>query len=277
MLIGVRAHDFGKLSIEELAKKIQEKNISYIQLALSKAVAGIDNPSGILNPGLASYIRDILYKHNIKISVLGVYLNYIHPDIEQRRKNIEIFKEHVRFARDFGCSVIGTETGSLNANYSYNSENESDYAFNLLYNSLSELVDEADKFGVFVGIEGVTSHVLTTPQRIKEMLDKINSNNLQVIFDPVNLIDFKNFNEQDRIIKQSFELFGDKIAVIHAKDFIVENNNLSQVAPGKGILNYKLLCDLIKKRKPHIEILMEETTPLNIHESINYIEKYFKE
>lgn len=275
MLIGVRAHDFGKLSIEELAKRIQENKISYIQLALSKAVAGIDDPAGILNPGLASYIRDILYKRNIKISVLGVYLNYIHPDIEQRRKNIEIFKEHVRFARDFGCSVIGTETGSLNADYSYNIENESNYAFNLLYNSLSELVDEAEKFGVLVGIEGVTSHVLTTPQRIKEMLDKISSNNLQVIFDPVNLIDLKNYNEQERIIKQSFELFGDKIAVVHAKDFIVENNNLTQVAPGRGILNYKLLCDLIKERKPYIEILMEETSPSNIHESINYIEKFF--
>jgi sugar phosphate isomerase/epimerase len=276
MFIGVRAHDFGKRPVEELAKRIQEKKISYIQLALSKAIEGIDNPAGILNPGLASYIRDVLYKHNIKISVLGVYLNYIHPDKEQRKRNIELFKEHIRFARDFGCSVVGTETGSLNADYSFNVENISNKAFEMLYMSLKELVDEAEKFGVFVGIEGVTSHVLTTPQRMKEMLDKINSNHLQVIFDPVNLIDINNYKDQEKIITESFELFGDKIVVIHAKDFIVEKDKLTQVAPGKGILNYKLLTDLINKRKPHIEILMEETNPLTILESIKYIENYFK-
>jgi len=275
MLIGVRAHDFGKLPVEELASKIQEKKISYIQLALSKAIIGIDDPVRILNPGLASYIRNVLFEHKIKISVLGCYLNYIHPDLNQRKNNINIFKEHIRFARDFGCSVVGTETGSLNADYSFNIDNNGDKAFQMLFESLKELVEEAERFGVFVGIEGVTSHVISTPQRMKEMIDKINSNNLQVIFDPVNLIDISNYKNQDQIIKDSFELFGDKIVVIHAKDFIVKNGNLTQAAPGKGMLNYKLLCDLIKERKPYIEIVMEETTPLTLTESIEYIKKYY--
>ena len=275
MLIGVRAHDFGKLPVEELARKIQKNNISYIQLALSKAIAGIDDLKGILNPGLASYIRDVLFKSNIKISVLGVYLNYIHPNAKQRKENLEVFKEHIRFARDFGCSVVGTETGSLNADYSFHTENKGDKAFQKLFESLKELVDEAEKFGVFVGIEGVTSHVISTPERMKRMLDKIDSNNLQVIFDPVNFIDIHNYQDQDKVIKDSFDLFGDKIVIIHAKDFTVIDGELKQVAPGEGILNYKLLCELIKERKPYIEILMEETTPSTIIKSLTYIEKYF--
>jgi L-ribulose-5-phosphate 3-epimerase len=276
MLIGVIAHDFGKLPVEELAKKIQDKKISYIQLALSKAIAGIDDPAGILNPGLASNIRDVLYKRDIKISVLGCYLNYIHPDLEQRKNNINVFKEHIRFARDFGCSVVGTETGSVNADYSFNIENQGEKAFQMLYDSLKELVEEAEKFGVFVGIEGVTSHVISTPERMKLMIDKIDSNNLQVMFDPVNLLSIENYQNQDRVIKKSFDLFGDKIAIIHAKDFIIQDGELKEVAPGKGMLNYKLLCELIKKRKPYIEILMEETEESTMAESIDYIEKNYK-
>lgn len=275
MLLGVRAHDFGKLPVHELANKIHEKNISYVQLALSKAIAGIDNPTGILNPGLASYIRDIFFKKNIKISVLGCYLNYIHPDLEQREINISVFKEHIRFARDFGCSVVGTETGSINANDSFHVDNKGNNAFQMLYESLKELVAEAEKFGVFVGIEGVTSHVINTPQRMKQIIDKIGSNNLQVIFDPVNLISIENYKNQNKIIEESFDLFGDKIVIIHAKDFTIVNGELLQVAPGKGMLNYKLLCELIKKRKPYIEILMEETTESTMTESIEYIEKHF--
>ncbi|MCA9734300.1 MAG: sugar phosphate isomerase/epimerase [Deferribacteres bacterium] len=276
MLLGARAHDFGKLPVEELAKKIQEKKIAYIQLALAKAIAGIDDPAGILNPGLASYFRDVFYKRDIKISVLGCYLNYAHPDQEQRRKNIEVFKQHIRFARDFGCSVIGTETGSINADYSCNFENQGDKAFQILYESLQELVDEAEKFGVFVGIEGVTSHIISTPTRMKQMLDKIDSPHLQVIFDPVNLLSIENYENQDKIIEESFDLFGDKIAIIHAKDFIIKDNELHQLAPGNGLLNYKLLCKLIKKRKPYIEILMEEMSESIISESMAYIEKCYK-
>jgi len=250
ILIGLRAHDFGKLRVEDLADKIQKNKISFIQLALSKAIAGIDDPAGILNPGLASYFREIFYKRGIKISVLGCYLNYIHPDIEQRRKNINVFKEHIRFARDFGCSVVGTETGSINADYSFSFDNQSDRAFQMFYESIKELVEEAEKFGVFVGIEAVTTHVISTPGRMKQIIDKVNSNNLQVIFDPVNLLNIENYKNQEEVIKKSFDLFGDKIAIIHAKDFIIEDGNLKQVAPGKGMLNYKLLCDLIKKKSP---------------------------
>ncbi|MGD8779895.1 MAG: sugar phosphate isomerase/epimerase family protein [Ignavibacteria bacterium] len=272
MLIGMRAHDLGKLPVEELADKIQKNKISYIQLALSKAIAGIDDPTGILNPGLANYFREVFYKRGIKISVLGCYLNYIHPDPDQRRRNVNVFKEHIRFARDFGCSVVGTETGSINSDYSFNIKNQGDEAFQMLYESLKELVEEAEKFGVFVGIEGVTSHVISTPKRMKQMIDKINSNHLQVIFDPVNLLSIENYKKQDEVIKESFDLFGDKIVIIHAKDFVIENGKLKQLAPGKGMLNYKLLCELIKERKPYIEILMEETKESTLSESIDYIE-----
>ena len=88
-----------------------------------------------------------------------------------------------------------------------------------------------------VGIEGVTSLVISTPERMKQMIDKIDSNNLQVIFDPINLLNIENYKNQDRVIKDSFNLFGDKIVIIHAKDFTIEDGKLVQVAPGKGILN----------------------------------------
>ncbi len=276
MLIGLRAHDFGKLPVEELADKIRKYKISYIQLALSKAIAGIDDPAGILNPGLASYFKEVFYKRGIKISVLGCYLNYIHPDPKQRKKNINTFKEHIRFARDFGCSVVGTETGSMNADYSFSVENRGDKAFQMCYESLKELVGEAEKFGVLAGIEAVTTHVISTPKRMKQIIDEINSNNLQVILDPVNLLNLENYKKQDEIIRESFDLLSDKIVIIHAKDFLIEDGNLKQVAPGKGMLNYKLLCSLIKIKKPHIEILMEETDESAVLESMDYIKKNFK-
>jgi len=34
-----------------------------------------------------------------------------HPDADERKRQIELFKEHARFVRDFGCGIVATETG----------------------------------------------------------------------------------------------------------------------------------------------------------------------
>lgn len=50
MILGIRAHDFGKLSVEELAEKISTKELQCTQLAFSKAVAGLNTEPGFLPP-----------------------------------------------------------------------------------------------------------------------------------------------------------------------------------------------------------------------------------
>jgi sugar phosphate isomerase/epimerase len=111
---------------------------------------------------------------------------------------------------------------------------------------------------------------------MKRLLDSIHSNNLQVIFDPVNYIDENNYKEQDLMIKKAFDLFGDRIVAIHAKDFIYEENEIRLVTIGRGQLNYKLLLSLIRERNPYIDIFLESTKPEDVDESINYISEIYK-
>ena len=221
--IGVRAHDFGRLPAGELAAKIAAKNMVCAQLAVGKAIAGIDLKPGLLNPGLAFEIGEAFRTHGVQIAVLGCYVNPIHPDPATRRSLLGLFKEHLRYARDFGNGLVALETGSINADYSPHPGNHSETAFQESLASIAELVAEAEHFGVIVGIEAVASHVVSTPQKMRRMLDAVASPNLQVVFDPVNLLSLENHHEQERIIGESLALFGDRIAAIHAKDFVVEN------------------------------------------------------
>lgn len=274
-MLGGRAHDFGTHTVEVMAKKVSERGYSSIQLALLKAIDGIDTSLGKLSPGMAFYIKDTFAKQNVQIAVLGCYINPIHPDIDERKKHLDRFKEHIRFARDFGCSVVGTETGSLKFDNSYKNENESEEAFETLIESLKELVKEAEKFGVIVGIEGGKNEVLTSPQKMKKALDIIGSNNLQVIYDPVNYISVENYKNQDNMFKEAFELFGDKIVIVHAKDFIIKDGLIKTTAPGKGSLNYELFLKLIKERKPFVNILLDEVEETDMEESMKFIRKAY--
>jgi sugar phosphate isomerase/epimerase len=271
MRIGVRAHDFGKLPADDLARRIAAKGLTCVQLAVSKAIEGLDLKPGDMNPGLAWHVGQAFQRHGVQIAVLGCYINPIHPDPQKRAELLGVFKEHIRFARDFGCSIVGLETGSVNADGSPHPNNHGELAFHQMITSIATLVEEAEKFGVIVCIEGVTSHTVSTPAKMRQVLDTIKSNNLQVIFDPVNLLSIDNYKDQDRVMKESFDLFGDRIAIIHAKDFKVEGSTLRQIRTGQGDLNYKLLLGWIKARKPEISILLEEASESTAEGCIRFI------
>jgi sugar phosphate isomerase/epimerase len=273
--LGVRAHDFGKLPVDELAERISRQGFGCVQLAPTKAIAGFDTDAGRLSPGFACHVREAFQRQHIHIAVLGCYINPVDPDPTRRQRQVARFKEYLRYARDFGCSVVGTETGSLNADFSFHPGNRGEDAFQTLLASVREMVAEAEKFGVFVGIEGVERYVISDPPRMKRLIDGIGSNNLQVIFDPVNLLSAENHRRQDDIMKEAFELFGDRIAILHAKDFVVEEGRIRSVLSGRGMLNYGLLADLVKARKPFIDILMEDTEPDTVADGVRFLKSLF--
>ena len=74
-------------------------------------------------------------------------------------------------------------------------------------------------------------------------------------------------------MRESFELFGDRIAIIHAKDFKVEDDKFKQVRTGLGSLNYELLMSWIKQRKPGISILLEDSNEQTTGDCISYIKQ----
>ncbi|MCX7711528.1 MAG: sugar phosphate isomerase/epimerase [Clostridia bacterium] len=275
MRIGVRAHDFGKLPVELLADRIAEKKLSCIQLALMKAIEGIDEIDGRLNPGFAYTIGEAFRRRNVQIAVLGCYINLVDPDVTARKSQIERFKEHIRYARDLGCSVIATETGSFNSDWSFNPWNHGEEAFVTLCESVSEMVKEAERFGVFVGIEGVTTHVIHNPARMKRLLDTIGSSNLQVVFDPVNLLSPDNYHNQKKIIEECFELFGDRIVAVHIKDFTIEQGKKKAAAIGKGLFDYETVMRLLQSQKPHMNMLIEEANPETVKEDMEFLQSVY--
>jgi sugar phosphate isomerase/epimerase len=269
--VGIRAHDVGKLPADELARRIAAQGLCCVQLAVNKAIEGMNLKPGDMSPGLAWHIGQAFARHHVQIAVLGCYVNLSHPDPAARRGLMAWFKEHLCHARDFGCGLVATETGSLNPDWSYHPQNRSEQAFADLIPTVAELVAEAERFGVVFGIEGVTTHVLNSPQRIRKLLDAVKSNNLRVVFDPVNLLSIDNCREQDRVIQESFDLFGDRIAIVHAKDFSVDGNTLRQIRVGQGTLNHNLVMKFLRERKPGISILLEEASEETAADCVRFL------
>lgn len=269
--LGLRAHDLGCFPVEELALRVAEHGVDCVQLAPGKAIAGLEMKQGLLTTALAAEIRKAFGKHGLGIEVLGCYINPIHPFPDVRKSLMGLFKEHLHHARDFGCNIVALESGSLNADYAPHPENSGEQAFHELLGSMEELVAEAERCGVVVGIEAVTPHVISTPEKMRRLLDAIPSRHLQVIFDPVNLLNKTNFQFQSEIIRQSFDLFGDRIAVVHAKDFVVGRDHLEICPAGQGMLDYGLILSWLKNFRPEVAILLEEIQPEQVVPSRKFL------
>jgi sugar phosphate isomerase/epimerase len=267
LIYGVRGHDFGKMPMESLAKAIAEKGYYCLQLALAKALSDVDSTTGKLSVALAQRIAQTFSRHGVSIAVLGCYINPLHPDTTERAKGMARFKEHLRYAHGFGTRIVGTETGSVRADYGRDPENQSATSLDTLIRSVAELTSEAERFGTILCIEAVTSHVVSTPKRMHQVLTAVASNNLQVIFDPVNLLDATNWQRQDDVFREAFELFGDRIQVLHAKDVVLTDGVPRVVPVGQGCVNYRLVIDLLRQAKSLTFALLEDTKPQFLDDS----------
>jgi sugar phosphate isomerase/epimerase len=277
LTLGVRAHDFGKLPVETLADRIAAHGLSSVQLAPPKAIAGFDGQPGSLSGGFARYVRDVFAARGIRIAVLGCYINLGDRDEAVRRPQLERFKEHVRFARDFGCSVVGTETGSVLSDFSRHPDNAGEAAYQTVLASVRELAAEAEKFGVCVGIEGVERYVISTPRRLQRLVAEVGSPNVQVIYDPVNLLSADRAGEQEHWMREALQVLGSRIGIIHAKDFALVSGAFEERPAGEGALDYTPLFRWLKANKPGVDVLLENTDPATIARTVAYVRKAYAE
>ncbi len=277
MQLGIRLHDIEKAPLQERLRIAARQGFACGHLALSKVISEYSVADSALTPGFACYLKNLFAEAGIDIAVLGCYLNLANPNEESLQKIRSRYLAHIRFASLLGAGVVGTETGAVNEAYKFEERNHSEEALEIFIRNLRPVVEYAEKMGVIFAIEPVFKHIVCNPQRARRVLDEIGSPNLQIIFDPVNLLDIGNYRNREQILHEAVETLGKDIAVVHIKDFIVENEELVSVAAGTGEMDYTEIIRFIKKEKPYIHTTLENTVPENAEAARKYIQKLWDE
>lgn len=275
MLLGIRLHDIEKTTLENRLKIAHEQGFTCGHLALSKVISEYPVDDGALTPGLAMHLKRIFAENQIDVAVLGCYLNLANPNEESLKKITQRYLANIRFASILGAGVVGTETGAVNEKYATEEANFTEEALEIFIKNLRPVVEYAEKMGVIVAIEPVCRHIVCNPKRARKVLDAIQSPNLQIIFDPVNLLDMWNYEQREEIIAEAIELLGKDIAVIHIKDFVINGDKMDSVAAGTGMMDYTQIIKFIKEQKPYIHVTLENTVPENAVAAREYMEKKY--
>jgi sugar phosphate isomerase/epimerase len=270
---GLRLHDAAKLPLEEQLKTVRAQGFTCVHLALSK-IQGMTADPAALTPGYAMYLKHAFADAGLDIAVLGNYLNLATPDADALKKNQEKYTAHLRFASMLGVGVVGTETGNPNTGYTYDPQkSHSDEALETFITNLRPVVRDAERFGVILAIEPVWRHIVYCPKRARTVLDEINSPNLQIIFDPVNLLDEANIDRREEVLEEAMTLLEKEIAVIHLKDYKKETGVRTCMAAGLGDMDYRPVLKFAKEKKPFIQATLENTKPENAAAAREYLRK----
>ncbi len=275
---GMRVHDICPAgTVEEVLDEVKKLGVHYIQLAMGKSFTDIDSSLGHYSDGQACYIKRELEKRDIHVSVLGCYINPAHPDEEVRQAEVKRFIEHLKYAKIIGADLVGTETGRFSPNMEITEKTYTEECYQRVLGSFREIKVHAEKLGVRVGVEGVYNHTLHTPELVNRFLKDIDSPNFDIILDSVNIITPETKGkpgEQDAIIRKCFDLYGDRIAVLHLKDgdFTEDRAQLFR-HPGEGVFHYDELMRQLKRNKPYIVGLLENSSPDRFREDCEYLNR----
>ena len=256
MILGVRAHDFGRQDEDTLSKSIKSAGFDTVQLALTKAIAGIESFEQVTPQRLES-VRRSFEDHGVDIAVLGCYIEPGLADAEQRRRQVDDFLLGLEHAKALGAPRVGTETTGFPMPMETAYEAQREAVYQRLKDSVLRMVEKAEKLGIEVAIEPVAQHTLNTAELTRRLLDEVQSSQLKIIFDPVNMLTEQNARSQEILYDTFFRLLGKEIVALHVKDIVFENDQKIWRNIGKGIVAFGPLFTWLRTHKPDLPVLRE--------------------
>lgn len=270
--LGIRAHDLPATSLDELLQQANQYPFTNFQFApLKLATLGLGDVN--LTPGLATAIFTRIQQQGLLVSLLGCITNLADPDSQSRAKEIHRFENFMSVARYFGNAVVATETGSVSST-GYTTENFEEPAFERVVASVRQIAQSAEKLGTLFAIEPGDNHPIHDLDTTRRLLQAVDSPNLKLVFDPVNLITQANYQQQDQLIDSFLNEFSDKIVAVHLKDFAIINHHCEVCAFGQGQFHRERFIKLITQRFPHLFCTFEGIQPQQIPAAIAELQQW---
>ena len=275
MNIGIRLHDTQPGTLHERLGFAAAQGFSCVQLAMGKAVPGfqMNEAASLLTEDLADEVREELEHAGIGCAVLGCYLKLSDRNEEEVERIRKIYDAHLRFAARIGARCVGTETPATDGAEGEACRTEEYYR--LFLDRIRPVVRTAEETGTILAIEPVCSHIIHGTAQAERMLEDLKSDSVRIILDAVNLIDSAHTAEADNLIRDAVRRLGDRVTVLHMKDFVPDPGAArpKPVPCGQGQMDYRELLRLACEND--LPMTLENTAPENAEQTRHWLENQF--
>ncbi len=282
--------------MKEVIRRIKASDFNSVQLDIS--FKDFDATQQPLTEQKAHEIRDAFRDANLPIIAVSAYTNFIHPDPEIRKHNIDYIKMMLRYARDLGCPYVASETGTYNleSDWVWHEMNASPKVYDETIEIIRELAEFAGKWGSTFIVENYVNNVIGTVDQVERMFKDVGNKNLGLICDPTNYFNEETIKDVDGTLNSIFDRLSPYMKIAHAKDIKLAvdtgekhanidadashsfrgSGGVELPAAGLGILNYDLYVKRLAENHPNIPLIIEHLDEGDIDRAKRFADSVLK-
>lgn len=248
MKIGICSTDFEPATIDKLFRKVSSFGFNALQF--SYVSIGMDEIPEKISSETIEQLKAASKKYDVEIVAVNATFNLIDYDKERLKRNIKNVEVLCKANKMLGCKLLTLCTGSRSHEnmWNWHKDNSTREAWDEMTENMGRVVDIARKYDMYLGIEIEANNVVTTPELARKLIDNVGYDKLKVIIDCANLFwAGKAYSKNAKqTIQNAFDIIGNDIILAHGKD-IAESDGIEFAPTGKGIVDYDLFINLLKK------------------------------
>ncbi|OYU69961.1 MAG: hypothetical protein CFE28_08090 [Alphaproteobacteria bacterium PA2] len=183
--------------------------------------------------------------------------NIIAPDPDADKWQRHII-DAIHSAEEFGLPLILTHAGGMYSNRNWaHPKNWSREAWMRSVNALKRICKDTAGSKVEIAIEAVNTESINNPWAHKRLREDVGDARITCGLDITNMVFPNNAFRMSEMIDLTFDLIGDQIRYVHAKDFVWNDMlpGMNWAMNGTGNMDYELFLARISRLK-HKEIFM---------------------
>lgn len=227
------------LSITEMVKRVRDAGYTSANASIRRSVWFDASDAEVRE------LKEALKTYDVEFFDMHTTGSNIHPDSVEREKVYRYTIDSCVAAEKTGCPMVTTHTGSAGTErpMSPHPDNWTWETWKKSVAAMKAILADTAGMNVALGVEATNMTAMNNPYAHLRLIEECADPRLKVCIDPVNMINLGNYYRTTELIEECFDLLGDNIIASHAKDTYILPNKMSayitEVAPGKGVLDYE--------------------------------------
>jgi len=237
-------------------------------------VAGIGIDPDATNDDIRR-MKDVFAKYDMAFGPASGWTYFV-PDHSKRAERVDRMKKYLEVAGKLGCPTFRCAGGSMSPDnvWMHHPENHTQKAFDLFVDSTRELLPYAEAAKVAICPETTQWTIIDGPKRMRQFVDRGESDYVKVIFDFVNQTRPEHiYNTGEYALKTVGEL-GDRIGVFHVKDVTIQDSNLvvhiDETPVGTGVLDHEAVIKASTLLEPWKTFSMEHFNQKDVPKEVQW-------
>jgi sugar phosphate isomerase/epimerase len=185
--------------------------------------------------------------------------NIIAPDPAADRWQRHII-DAIHAADEMGCQLVLTHAGSLYPNRNTaHPQNWSREGWNRSVNALKRICKDTAGVKIEIPLEDVISESVNSPWAHKRIREDVGDPRIMTGLDVTNQVHPGNIFRMTELINLNFDILGDQISYVHAKDMVWNEMlpGLNWAMNGTGVMDYEVFLTHLSRMKRPRNMLVE--------------------